>query len=202
MLAGAAVCVLAGLTVVVRRRGEVPGDLAVMAWCYHHRVARLFQDGINASDVVAPTVSIVVTSLCVVVAALLRRRWWPVLYAVVMITSVYATVALLKVAIARPDPEGGIPAVAHGGSFPSGHVTTALVCGAVLLAVTGAERRVLGWVAVLGWGAFVAAVMVYIGAHRLSDVEAAAATATALCALGQGIALPWLRKPARDTRLM
>ncbi len=99
-----------------------------------------------------------------------RRTWRPLFIAVVAVAVLTATVLSLKSAVALPGPSGHLPG--DGGSWPSGHTTTAVVVwGLAAKLVSPARTR---WRIALSAGvpALVGLTLVYGGYHWLSDVLA------------------------------
>ena len=123
------------------------------------------------------------------IALALARRWWEFWILVAGMVLLIAGLHLIKDAVDRPRPGGGLVSAA-GSSFPSGHAaySTFYVWLAVTLvmrlrpAMARASAVVLAGV---GVAAAVGLSRVYLGVHYLSDVSAGwalGASAFALCA--------------------
>lgn len=109
----------------------------------------------------------VVVSVTVLVALLLDALGRPSAVRTVVPAVVIgaASVLALKVAVARPGPPGS-HAVQLLGWYPSGHTATSLVCAGALASLGG--RR---WArAAAAWTLLVAATMVWVHAHWVTDV--------------------------------
>ena len=80
-----------------------------------------------------PSKMLPLLALVAVVACVRARSWRPAAYAALLGGVTGALTMLTKVIVERPDPHQDMTAV--GGSFPSGHTVTVLVClgGAILL---------------------------------------------------------------------
>lgn len=124
------------------------------------------------ADVATPAVCVSVVALSTLALCLRRRRWTPALLAGPALTLLTVTVLLGKAVIPRPLP--GFSEVVDGdGAFPSGHTATAVVCAgsvAALLAGLRPARRRLLWAVAGAWTLLVAASMVWLHFHWLSDV--------------------------------
>lgn len=169
-IAAAALVVLVALTVqVVLGDGIVVVDQHVRNWLLTHRVVDLEQACRFLTDVVSPPVDVAVL--------LLLGLWWRRLPAAVVTVAALAVAVLsLKYGVQRPNPDSGLSAQA----FPSGHTASALACAgaAVQLAPVSARRRRSLWLAVGGLTTAVAAALLYMNVHWLSDVIGGAAVAT------------------------
>ena len=115
-----------------------------------------------------PTVVVPFLLTVAVGVSLRSRSWRPLLSALLAMAALAAAVLSLKYAVARPGPAG---IAAHGGAWPSGHTTTAVVVWGVfvqMLRLHGAPRRLLAGVLPV----VVGATLVFAGYHWLSDVLA------------------------------
>ena len=156
------------LAVLVRVRGELPGDGAL---------ARLSSMGgpralaLTVDPLTGYTGTAVMTGFAVLLLLRLGRRRDAVLCAMSVAGALVGT-TLLKHLVGRPRPDLLPPSVAVSPfSFPSGHAAaTAALVVALLLAVRGTRGLVpvaaAGTVAVLG----TAAAQLVLGLHRASDV--------------------------------
>ena len=121
-------------------------------------------------DVATPEVALPIILALGLLVAWRRRRWGIAGDAAIRIGLVVASVLLLKPLLAVPGPTRHAFA-SHGGSFPSGHTTSTVVCMALLLAWIGWPRRVPGRVAITTLVvAVVAGSVLYLHYHYLSDV--------------------------------
>ncbi len=118
-----------------------------------------------------------------------RRSWRPAAYGALIGVSLVALTLLSKLAIQRADPHGLV--VDHGGSFPSGHTVSVLVCVGGALLILRERPRWWEWSfvglagAVMGWALLVQA------AHWLTDVVGGALLAVTLLALLSMSRLRW-----------
>ncbi len=127
------------------------------------------------------------------VALALARRWWELCILVGGMILIIAGVHLIKDAVDRPRPGGGLVA-AEGSSFPSAHAAYSTFY--VWLAVTvvmrlrpGMTRRTGVVFAGAGAAAAIGLSRVYLGVHYLSDVSAGWALGASSFALCAAIAL-------------
>ncbi|MGO4601017.1 phosphatase PAP2 family protein [Terrabacter sp. 2YAF2] len=83
------------------------------------------------------------------------------------------TVLLGKAVIPRGAPGYGQQVLSDGGSYPSGHTATALICAGVLAEIVSRlhpARRARAWLAAGAWTLLVAAALLWEHFHWLSDV--------------------------------
>ena len=113
----------------------------------------------------------------VLLLAVRTRSWAPPAVLAGTVASVAATVALVKLAIARPrpGPEGTIGPVALDFAFPSGHTGTGsstwcTVVALVCLTVPHSARRTAALVGVLVLSSGIGLSRVYLGYHWPTDV--------------------------------
>lgn len=198
VVAVAATWTFLGITQDVLGREELALiDPRVQAWVLDHRSTGLDAFFETVSWLGASLVTVPVLLLTGALVARRRRSLAPLL----RIAMVYGSAVLLRALVAeildRPRPPvADRLAVAHGGSFPSGHTIqafTAWVIVALLLAA-GARRRtrVIAVTAAATIGCFVAASGVYLGVHWTTDVLGAAALATAVLAASSAFRQFWL----------
>jgi membrane-associated phospholipid phosphatase len=184
-----AAAVLAFLTVdVVRDDGIVAIDLHVRSWTSSHQVHWLHVLADLTTDVLSPP--IVVLAFLIVAAVSRRIRLWEA--TAIVVVELTAMISM-KAAVGRPTP---LHPSHFYGDFPSGHTVTALTCAgaAILLSdlPTRWARRL--WVTVTVATTVLAASLIYIGAHWLSDTIAAVAL---------GVLILWavaVTRPASDPR--
>ena len=123
-------------------------------------------------DLATPAVGVAVVLL---LAAWLSWRWRdraPLVVAVPAVVLLTTTVLLGKAVIDRPSP-GFTTVLDHGGSYPSGHTATALVCAGVLAEVVSRlrpHRRRAAWTAAAVWTLLVVLGLLWLHFHWLSDV--------------------------------
>lgn len=168
-LAAVALVVVVALTAqVVADVGIVVVDRHVRDWVLGHRVADLQQVCRFFTDVISPPVDVAVL--------LVLGAWWRRLpAAIVTVAALAAGVLSLKYGVGRPNPDSALSSQA----FPSGHTASVLACAGTIVALTpvsGRLRKVL-WVAVGCLTTVIAAALVYMNVHWLSDVIAGAAVA-------------------------
>jgi membrane-associated phospholipid phosphatase len=121
-------------------------------------------------DVATPEVALPIILALGLLFAWRRHRWGIAGEAAIRVGLVVASVLLLKPLLAVPGPTRNAFGD-HGGSFPSGHTTSTVVCMALLLAWLGWPRRMPGRVAVTALVvAVVAGSVLYLHYHYLSDV--------------------------------
>jgi undecaprenyl-diphosphatase len=121
-------------------------------------------------DVASPMIELPITMALGLVVAWRRHRWGIAGEAAIRVGLVVASVLLLKPLLAVPGPTRNALGD-HGGSFPSGHTTSTLVCVALLLAWAGWPRSVTGRAVVNGVVvAIVGGSVIYIHYHHVSDV--------------------------------
>lgn len=171
-------------------------DLAIARWVADHRASpltsasRLLED-LGASPVVFAIVGLLGLG---VVAALRLWAGLPQVVVAVLVTAV--ATRPLKGWFDRPRPSGDLTLTTlYEPAMPSSHaVMTSSVAVAVLLApwwTSVALRRAVAAVAVVGC-VVVAAAMVYLGGHWVSDILVGWLLGTAITA---GVMLAWQRWP-------
>lgn len=123
-----------------------------------------------------------------------RRSWRPTAYGALIGASLVALTLLTKLALQRADPHGLV--VEHGGSFPSGHTASVLVCVGGALLILRERPRWWEWSlvglagGVMGWALLVQAT------HWLTDVLGGALLALTLLAVLSMSPLRWQREGA------
>jgi len=132
-------------------------------------------------------------ALVAAVALGLGRRWPELAVLVAAVALVHLVVPILKEAIDRPRPEGGLVG-AEGESWPSGHAAYAVIYPWLALTVTVRLENRLRYGTALMVGAILLAAAiglsrVYLRVHYLSDVTSGAALAVALFAACAAVAL-------------
>lgn len=114
-----------------------------------------------------PTHLVVLLAVWTLVAALGRRSWTPLIVAVPATVATGLATWVVKVAMSRPDPTGGI---ADGGSYPSGHMAFLIVCGGLVVILLDLRRAWVAWVLLTAVAALMALSLLATTAHWLSDV--------------------------------
>jgi membrane-associated phospholipid phosphatase len=126
------------------------------------------------TDLGQPIAWTVGTLVLAAALALARHSWFPFRLVVLPVGVEAVVVLTLKAAVGRVGPPGSTGGQS-GGYFPSGHTATALVCTGALAALLAAGRpewaRALR-IAVFAWSVLMAAALVYVGYHWLTDVVA------------------------------
>jgi membrane-associated phospholipid phosphatase len=144
-------------------------DHTVDDWASSRRVTVLWNAAKTLFDVATPEVALPITLAFGLLTAWRRHQWGIAGEAAIRVGLVVASVLLLKPLLAVHGPRNSLGG--HGGAFPSGHTTSAVVCVALLLAWVGWPRRVTGRVAVNAVVvAIVGGTVIYIHYHHLSDV--------------------------------
>jgi undecaprenyl-diphosphatase len=168
VLAALTAAVAAGLThsLDVRVRDHFRPDLM---WGEHQQ---------RASHVVswlAPERFVLLLALGSAVVGAWRRTLWPLLQSGLAVVAVGALALGLKVLLARGDPGGEHTSL--GGSFPSGHSATLLVCVGTGAMLVSCPTRWWQRVGVLALEAVLAVAMLYIGMHWFTDIVGGALVA-------------------------
>jgi membrane-associated phospholipid phosphatase len=166
-------------------------DRTVDDWASAHRVQPVWDAAKTVFDVATPQIVLPVTLALAVLVAWRRQRWDIAVDGAVRLGLVIVSVLVLKPLLAVPDPRDVLGT--HGGAFPSGHTTTALVCVTLVLGWLGRPSSVTGQVVVVGLvvGA-VGATVVYLHYHSSSDVVGGIVLGLLIATLP----LPrWLRRP-------
>ncbi|MEW1954866.1 phosphatase PAP2 family protein [Terrabacter sp. NPDC080008] len=152
-------------------------------------------------DIATPALCVALVAAFAVALALLQRRWAPVLLAAPALALLTGTVLLGKAVIPRGGPIS--PEIIGGlGSYPSGHTATALVCAGVVAELVSRlhpRRRRLAWSLAVAWTLVVAASLVWLHFHWLSDVVGSMFLGSLLLwlllrwplRLGARVAQPW-----------
>ena len=145
-------------------------DQSVSDWAVSQRGTLLWHAAKTVYDVASPMIELPITMALGLVVAWRRHRWGIAGEAAIRVGLVVASVLLLKPLLAVPGPTRNALGD-HGGSFPSGHTTSTLVCVALLLAWAGWPRSVTGRAVVNGVVvAIVGGSVIYIHYHHVSDV--------------------------------
>ena len=132
-------------------------------------------------------------ALAAALALGLRRRWPELAVLVAGVALVHLAVPILKEAMDRPRPPGGL-VDADRGSWPSGHAAYAIIYPWLALTVTSRlENRLRGGTALIVGAILLAAAIglsrVYLRVHYLSDVNSGAALGVAAFVACAAVAL-------------
>ena len=128
----------------------------------------------------APVRMFALVAVTGLVIAARRRSWWPVVFSAAPVAASVAVTLLVKAALARPDPHGGVST--SGGAYPSGHMVAVVVCLAVCLLVAWPRVRWWWWALLAAPAGLMAASLVVTAAHWPSDVLGGALLALAVVA--------------------
>jgi membrane-associated phospholipid phosphatase len=165
--AGGAVLVLA---VVVHLGLTGPLDDLVRQWARPDDVWGSPQ--IQADVIVEglrPTSAVLLTGGLIAAISLARRSPRPLLVAAATVLVMVAVTVGLKLLLHRPDPHGALSD--HGGSFPSGHTVTVVVCtGLVTMLLTPARHQWWWITTALLVGTVMAVALLLQAAHWATDV--------------------------------
>ena len=174
-------------------------DLIIRDWARPHDVWGTAQ--IQADLVVhglRPAVTAGALAAFTLACSVKRRSLRPVIFVGgVGLMTVTLTVAT-KTAVGRPDPHGLLTNT-YGGSFPSGHMTTVMVClGLALLIARPAAGRWIWCVPALG-GSLMGASLLLQATHWFTDIVGGGLLATGLLAFATASGLSrWSHGPAED----
>ena len=145
-------------------------DQSLNDWGASWRVTLLWNPAKVIFDVASPEIALPITLALGSLVAWRRHRWGIAGEAAIRVGLVLASVLLLKPLLAVPGPTRNSLGD-HGGAFPSGHTTSAVVCVALLLAWVGWPRLVTGRVAVnAAVVVIVGGSAIYLNYHYFSDV--------------------------------
>jgi undecaprenyl-diphosphatase len=184
-----AVCIFGALAWSVTSRAPgVTLDMKVAAWLHAHATPAL-TSFMLAVSYVNSTVAISVWGAILALVIARMREWYWMLTVALSVAGGLAMNVLLKHAFERARPRFDDSLVSLDTySFPSGHTAAATVFYGVLAAFLVSRYRGKRLSALIVIGAIAAVLLVafsriYLGAHYLSDVVAAAAASTAWLAL-------------------
>jgi membrane protein DedA with SNARE-associated domain/membrane-associated phospholipid phosphatase len=185
--------VLVAYTVIVNGDpGPTPGDVTAMEIAEKLRTGWLVDVAKVVTALGSAAIALPLAAVCAAALAA-RRRWAELGVLVVGLAIVVVGVHVLKDAVDRPRPGGGLVPVS-GSSFPSAHAAYATLY--VWLAVTIVMRLRPGMArgaAVVAGGIALTALIglsrVYLGVHYMSDVSAGWALGLAAFSLCAAVAL-------------
>jgi undecaprenyl-diphosphatase len=100
--------------------------------------------------------------------SLARRSARPLLVATAASLLMVGVTLGAKLLLHRPDPHGALSD--HGGSFPSGHTATIVVCAGLVTMLLAPGARWWWWLATLLLGTLMAAALLVQTAHWVTDV--------------------------------
>lgn len=115
----------------------------------------------------SPEHLLVLLAVGTLVVAVAHRSWRPLVLVVPPVVVSVGLTGAVKLIVSRPDPTGG---VASGGSYPSGHMAMAIVCGGLLLLLLNGRPPWWAWVVLTGLVCVMALSLLATTAHWLSDV--------------------------------
>ncbi|MBW9210787.1 phosphatase PAP2 family protein [Mumia sp. zg.B21] len=127
-----------------------------------------------------PRTVLVLLVLTGALVSIVRRSIRPALLALGASALTVVATTVLQIAVQRPDTHGETPGL--GGSFPSGHVTTLVVCAGTLVLLLRLDGRRWPWVVVAVAGAAMGTAMLLQAAHWASDVLGGALLGTVVLA--------------------
>lgn len=164
-------------------------DTATTSWFVAHRSAGLNVAALVIEDLGGPAATAAAVALSAALLAWRARSLGPGIVVIGTVGAAAAASAALKALTDRSRPPLELQLVAEtGASFPAGHVTgTAALLGIVAVCVgAGRSRAIQGWLAagVVGAVLLIAATLVYLGVHWLTDVAAGAILAAVFVTLG------------------
>lgn len=168
-------------------------DVAVARWCADHRVEALDTLSVWLADLSGMLGVLALVAVVWICCAVWFGGWRPMLRVVLVLAAVSLLTGWLKPVIDRPRPSGNLALIEVSGSaMPSSHalITSAIVV-AVVMTDWWASARLRRAALVIGVVAcvLIGAVMVYMGAHWLTDVLAG-------WAIGVGLTWPLMRVTA------
>lgn len=189
LMAVACAASLAVLAALVELGPARPLDDALRQWARPDDVWGALQ--LRADVVVEglrPPVTLLLTAGVAGAVGVARRSLRPVLVAAAAVLATVAGTVGIKLLLHRPDPHGAVSD--HGGSFPSGHTTTLVVCaGLVTLLTTPGGRRWWAWAPTVLLGALMAGALLAEAAHWATDLAGGALVGATLLALGSALGL-------------
>jgi membrane-associated phospholipid phosphatase len=117
-------------------------------------------------DGLQPAVSLGLLGAVAVGACVRRLSPRPAVPVAVGVLLAAALVVAAKYLVARPDPADGVE---HGGSFPSGHTASLVVCSGLVLLLVRPDPPWRWWLVPAALGAAMGTALVVVGAHWATD---------------------------------
>jgi membrane-associated phospholipid phosphatase len=115
-----------------------------------------------------PASTLILTTGVAAAVALARRSARSLLLAAAAGLLLVGVTVAVKLLLHRPDPHGDLSD--HGGSFPSGHTATIVVCAGIVTLLLGATRRSWWWLPTALLGTLMAAALLVQAAHWMTDL--------------------------------
>ena len=112
---------------------------------------------------IVPLLAIVVLIVCV-----LRRSLRPAVLAGITMFLLAVLTTVTKIAVGRPDPHDVVHS--HGGSYPSGHTATVIVCSGLLVLLLWPRPNAWLWLLPAFAGTLMGASLLVQAAHWTTDV--------------------------------
>lgn len=135
---------------------------------------------VRVTDALRPTHLIVLFAVVSAVVAGRRRSWHPVWYFCLLVAPAVVLELGLKWILPRVNPR---PYLSHtGGSFPSGHMLTAVICSGGVLLLLATRSRWWQWLLAVIAPAVVGAALLIGDFHWASDVAGGALLGMSLLA--------------------
>jgi len=144
-----------------------------------------------------PSKMVPLLALVAVVACVRHRSWRPAVYAALLAGVAGTLTIVTKVIVGRPDPHQDMTAV--GGSFPSGHTVTVLVCLGCAILLLQERPRWWEWVVVGLVGVAMGLSLLLQAAHWFTDVVGALLLGVAVLAAAVGLRLQGTDRPLRGS---
>jgi membrane-associated phospholipid phosphatase len=196
VLAGVAAVTFVVLTVLVAAHATRDLDVAARDYFRPDDVWGTTQIRVDVVvEGLKPRNMVPLLGLAALLACLRRRSWRPAAYAVLLAGVAGAVTMLTKVLLERPDPHQDMTAV--GGSYPSGHTVTVLICLGGAILVLQQRPRWWEWAVVWVAGVGMGLALLLQAAHWLTDVLGGLLLALAVLAAATG-----LRVRGTDRRLL
>lgn len=130
-------------------------------WSWPQVMCNHFVDGLEPGHAVWMPV------VAALVACVVRRSVRPAVLAAGTGVATAAAVVAVKTWVAQPDGQGNLY---NGGSYPSGHTVTLMVCSGLTVLLLTARPPRRAWLVPAGLGVVMASCLVIVGQHWLTDV--------------------------------
>jgi len=144
-----------------------------------------------------PVMAVALLAVFTSVWCVIRRSIRPAAFVAIVGMSTATLTVAVKIAVSRPDPHGLL--ANDGGSFPSGHMISVIVClgVAALVALPRAGRWI--WFIPAFGGGMMAVSLLLQAAHWSTDIAGGVFLATGVLAVASGSRWRrWLHKLAQD----